>query len=216
MSVVVALMVEVCLGTFMSPQARAQANASDVHCGLGPPPNSDDFVAWNARRQQQTRERGYELVCDADLERYDIPWKTRPLDSVRLVFEPIDLARTPFAMLEDKGNQVETIADKRSRLYRRFGLSDGHVVVLSEHDMSADHSHSWRDPKDEPERVGTRPARLVVLQTPSGKAVSNHLDRRTARLRTVGRCQRRPGPKSARAYVRAGRLATAVQAQLPE
>lgn len=173
MGVVMALAVVVCLGNFTRPHARAQANAPDGHCGLGPPPSAHDFVAWNVRRQQQTRERGYELVCDADLERYDIPWKMRPLGGARLAFEPVDLARTPFATLEDEGNQVETIGDKRSRLYRRFDLSDGHVVVLSEHDMSADHSHSWRDPNDEPERVGTLPARLVVLQTPSGKAVSN-------------------------------------------
>jgi hypothetical protein len=71
------------------------------------------------------------------------------------------------------GNQVETITGKRSRLYRRFGLPDGRVVVLSEHDMLADHIHTWRDPKDEPERIGTLPARLVVLQTPSGKAISS-------------------------------------------
>jgi hypothetical protein len=173
MYVVMALVVGVCLGTFTRPYARAQANAPDVRCGLGPPPNAYDFVAWNARRQQQTRERGYELVCDAGLERYDIPWKMRPLGGARLAFKPVDLARTPFARFEDQGNQIETIGDKRSRLYRRFGLSDGHVVVLSEHDMSADHSHSWRDPKDEQERVGTLPARLVVLQTPSGKAVSS-------------------------------------------
>lgn len=173
MRVVMALVMEVCLGTFTCPHASEQANAQDVRCGLGPPPNAYNFVAWNARRQQQMRERGYELVCDADLARYDIPWKMRPLGGTRLAFEPVDLARTPFAMLEDDGNQVETIGDKRSRLYRRFGLSDGHIVVLSEHDMSADHSHSWRDPKDEPERVGTLPARLIVLQTPSGKAVSS-------------------------------------------
>src|SRR5207244_2697534 len=37
----------------------------------------------------------------------------------------------------------------------------------------ADHLHTWRAPEDEPERVGTLPARLVVLQTPSGKAVSD-------------------------------------------
>jgi hypothetical protein len=152
--------------------AQAQAQPG-VRCGLGPPPNAPDFAAWNARREQETRERGYELVCDANLSRYDIPWKMRTLGKTRLEFEPVDLARTPFAALEARGNQVETITGKRSRLYRRFGLPDGRVVVLSEHDLSADHIHTWRDPKDEPERIGTLPARLVVLQTPSGKAVSS-------------------------------------------
>jgi hypothetical protein len=175
--VALALLAAVGAGTLSRPRAQAQAPAQadppGMHCGLGPPPNAPDFAAYNARRQQETRERRYELVCDADLGRYGIPWKMRPLGETRLAFEPVDLARTPFAALEDKGNQVETVVGKRSRLYRRFGLPDGHIVVLSEHDMSADHLHSWRDPKDEPERVGALPARLVVLQTPSGKAVSD-------------------------------------------
>jgi hypothetical protein len=154
----------------LEAQVRARP---DVRCGLGPPPNRPGFAAWEARRQQEVRERGYELVCDANLSRYDIPWKMRPLSAARLAFEPVDLARTPFTALENKGNQVETIVDKRARLYRRFGLPDGHEVVLSEHDLSADHVHTWRDPKDEPERIGNLPARLVVLQTPSGRSVSD-------------------------------------------
>jgi len=38
--------------------------------------------------------------------------------------------------------------------------------------MSADGGSSWRDPKDEPERINGPAARLVVLEDPSGKAVS--------------------------------------------
>jgi hypothetical protein len=144
-----------------------------VRCGLGPPPGDPDFAAYQARRWQDMAERGYELVCDADLQRYDIPWKMHSLGGLHLAFEPVDLSHTPFAALEDKGNQVETVVGKRARLYRRFGLPDGHVVVLSEHDLSADHLHTWRDPKDEPERVGKLRARLVVLQTPSGRALSD-------------------------------------------
>ena len=45
-------------------------------------------------------------------------------------------------------------------------------VTLFEHDMSADGSRSWRDPKDEPERINGMPARLVVMEAASGKAVS--------------------------------------------
>jgi len=155
-------------------RAFGQAQAEPgVACGLDPPPNAPDFAAYQARRRHEMAARGYELVCDADLDRYDIPWKRRPLSAARLAFEPIDLAHTSFAALEHKGNQVETIGDTRSRLYRRFGLPDGRIVVLSEHDMSADHSHRWRDPNDEPERIGKLPARLVVLQTTSGRAVSD-------------------------------------------
>jgi len=154
-------------------QARAQASAGDVACGLGPPPGSPGFAQAMARHEAEVRARGYELVCDANLARYDIPWKMRPLPDTRLAFEPVDLSRTPFARLEDMGNQVETVMGVRARLYRRFGLPDGHTVVLSEHDLSADGIHTWRAPKDEPERVDGRPARLVVLQTASGRAVSD-------------------------------------------
>jgi hypothetical protein len=38
--------------------------------------------------------------------------------------------------------------------------------------MSADGTRSSRDPQDEPERINGLPARLVVLQAASGKAVS--------------------------------------------
>lgn len=149
-----------------------QAQAADVSCGLGPPPGSPNFAAAMARREAEVRERGYELVCEGDLARYDIPWKTRPLADTRLAFAPVDLAHTPFARFEDMGNQVETIVGKRSRLYRRFRMPDGHSLVLSEQDMSADGTHMQRDPKDEPERVNGLAGRLGIFQTPSGKAVS--------------------------------------------
>ncbi|MBA5689851.1 hypothetical protein [Rugamonas apoptosis] len=45
-------------------------------------------------------------------------------------------------------------------------------MTLFEHDMSADGTHAYRRPEDEPERINGLPARLVVLQAPSGKAVS--------------------------------------------
>jgi hypothetical protein len=38
--------------------------------------------------------------------------------------------------------------------------------------MSADGIHSFRNPKDEPERVNDSPARLVVMQAPNGQAMS--------------------------------------------
>jgi len=63
--------------------------------------------------------------------------------------------------------------DVPSRLYRGFRLPDGHVLTLSEQDMSADGSSTWRDPKDEPERINGLPARLTVLEAPSGSAVSH-------------------------------------------
>jgi hypothetical protein len=152
---------------------RAQAQADGVACGLGPPPGSPGFAEAVARRAAEVRERGYELVCDANLARYDIPWKMRPLSETQLAFEPVDLSRTPFARYENMGNQVETVLSVRARLYRRFRLPDGHILVLSEHDLSADGIHTWRDPNDEPERIHGLPARLVVLHTASDRAVSD-------------------------------------------
>jgi hypothetical protein len=152
---------------------HAQEQAGGVACGLGPPPGSPGFAEAVARRAAEVRKRGYELVCDANLARYDIPWKMRPLSETPLAFEPVDLSRTPFARYENMGNQVETVLGVRARLYRRFRLPDGHILVLSEHDLSADGIHTWRDPNDEPERIRGLPARLVVLQTASGRAVSN-------------------------------------------
>jgi hypothetical protein len=153
--------------------ARTYAQTPGTACGLGPPPGSPGYAEAVARHEAEVRQRGYELVCDANLARYDIPWKMRPLSETRLAFEPVDLARTPFARLEDMGNQVETVTGVRARLYRRFRLPDGHMVVLSEHDLSADGIHTWRDPRDEPERINGLPARFVVLQTASGRAVSD-------------------------------------------
>lgn len=159
-------------GRFALARAQAQVRVSGPSCGLGPPPGSPGFAKAVAGREAEARAHGYEVVCDADLARYDIPWKLRPLAEARPAFEPVDLAHTPFAGFEDMGNQVETIVGKRARLYRRFRLPDGHTLVLSEEDMSADGSHMQRDPKDEPERINGMPGRLTILQTPSGKAIS--------------------------------------------
>jgi hypothetical protein len=171
--VLLAAVAALALGVDEFAYARGHAPAGETACGLGPPPGSPGYAEAMARHEAEVRERGYELVCDANLVRYDIPWKRRPMSETRLAFEPVDLTRTPFARLEDMGNQVETVSGVRARLYRRFRLPDGHMVVLSEHDLSADGLHVWRDPKDEPERINGRPARLVVLQTASGRAVSD-------------------------------------------
>ena len=52
-------------------------------------------------------------------------------------------------------------------------MPDAHTVTLFEWDMSVDGASSWRDPKDEPERINGLPARLVILQAPSGQAISH-------------------------------------------
>ena len=82
------------------PQRSAMRPVPGMRCGLGPPPGSSDFAAALAGREADMRTRGYQLVCDADLARYDIPWKLRPLADARPEFEPVALAHTPFRGLQ--------------------------------------------------------------------------------------------------------------------
>lgn len=126
-----------------------------------------------AAHELQTRRDGFEHVCRGELARFDIALGALDRATGKLAFTPVDLRGTPFAKLQSLGGSAEQIADVPSRLYRGFRTADGHRLILSEHDMSADGSRAWRDPKDEPERIEGAPARLVVLQDASGAAVSH-------------------------------------------
>lgn len=149
-------------------------SSEDVSCGLGPPPDADAFGAFEAAAASQVQRLGYTKVCAGNLERYQIDGELRPMTEVvpELQFRPVELANTPFHSFTNLGALAESVSKVNSRLYRSFKMPDGHTVTLFEHDMSADGTHSYRDPKDEPERVNDAPARLVVLQVPEGKAVS--------------------------------------------
>jgi hypothetical protein len=160
-----------CLLAFTIPAAAAAAPA----CGLGPPPGSPGFAAAQVREAAEVARTGYQRVCDANLTRYDgAAYGLRPLPSASrgLAFRPLDLAGTPFAAYTLVGAAPESVGSVASRLYRVFRMNDGHVLTLFEHDMSADGSSMQRDPADEPERIKGLPARLIVLQGESGKAVS--------------------------------------------
>jgi hypothetical protein len=128
--------------------------------------------ADRSRHAAGTRNDGVEHVCAIDLDRYDISFQSLARATRKLAFTPVDLTHTPFAQFESLGGRAESVIDVRSRLYRGFRMPDGHEVTLFEHDMSADGTRSWRDPKDEPERINGLPARLVVKEAASGKAVS--------------------------------------------
>lgn len=125
-----------------------------------------------AAYELEARRNGFEHVCEGDLARFDISFKSLASATRKLAFTPVDLTHTPFAQFESLGGRAESVVDVPSRLYRGFRMPDGHRVTLLEHDMSADGSRAWRDPKDEPERINGRPARLVVMESPSGAAVS--------------------------------------------
>jgi hypothetical protein len=142
-------------------------------CGLGLPPGAPGFAEAEARREAEVRKNGFLRVCEANLERYEISFSPMSLATKGLAFQPVDLTRTPFAQFESLGGMAEGVNDTKSRLYRGFRMPDGHTLTLFEHDMSADGSRIWRNPKDEPERINGLPARMVVLQAGSGKAFSN-------------------------------------------
>jgi hypothetical protein len=142
-------------------------------CGLGPPPGAPGFAEARAREAAEVKRDGFLRVCAANLARYHIVFRAERVADARLAFAPLDLARTPFATFATLGLDVEEIVGIRSRLYRGFRMPDGHVLTLSEQDMSADGTSMTRAPEDEPERINGLPARLTVLQGPGGAAVSH-------------------------------------------
>ena len=125
-----------------------------------------------AARDLQVSREGFERVCEGDLGRFDISLGAIERATRKLAFAPVELNRTPFAKLAPLGGKVEFIGDVASRLYRGFRTPEGHRLILSEHDMSADGTRTWRDPKDEPERINGLPARLNVVQDSTGAAIS--------------------------------------------
>lgn len=145
---------------------------SGESCGLGPPPGTQGFVEAEARRAAEIRENGFLRVCDANLERYQIPFRPLPAAANRLAFQPVDLSRTPFARFEPVGGLSEDIDGIKSRFYRGFRMPGGQTVTLFEHDMSADGVRMWHDPKEWTERVNGQEAHLAVFQSGSGKAFS--------------------------------------------
>jgi hypothetical protein len=133
---------------------------------------SEDHARNAAAREALSQKNGYRMMCRGDLSRYDISLRSLEKATRKLAFTPLDLTHTPFAQLEIIGALAEHMWDVPSVLYRGFRLPDGHTMILYEHDLSADGTSTWRDPKDEPERIKGMPARLVVMEEPSGKAVS--------------------------------------------
>jgi len=152
--------------------AVAIACGTVVRTGVREYQCSVDRSRHAATHAADTLRNGFERVCAADLDRFDISFQSLARATRKLAFTPVDLTHTPFARFESLGGRAESVNDIRSRLYRGFRMPDGHRITLFEHDMSADGSRSWRDPKDEPERINGLPARLVVLEDTSGTAVS--------------------------------------------
>ncbi|GGX95042.1 hypothetical protein GCM10007386_27540 [Pseudoduganella dura] len=141
-------------------------------CGLGLPPDAPGFAEAEARIALESKQKGYQQVCDANLERYRIRFQPLAATLENLAFQPVDLSRTPFARFRSLGALPERSNGRHTGVYRGFRTTDGHKVTLFEQDMSVDGISRWRDPKDEPERINGLPARLDVFHTPAGKALS--------------------------------------------
>jgi hypothetical protein len=150
----------------------AAACARLVHTGLNEYRCSEDRAQHAVAYAAQAQRNGYERVCGGGLARFDVAFLPNAIATRNLAFTPVDLTRTPFARLDSLGSRAETAVGVRSRLYRGFRMPDGHRLTLYEEDMSANGLTSWRNPKDEPERINGLAARLVVMEDPSGKAVS--------------------------------------------
>ena len=153
-------------------QASPSSNGT-LSCGLGLPPGTLGFAEAEAKLALEAKKKGYLRVCDADLERFRISFLPLATEIKNLAFQPVALASTEFASFVSLGGKVEPVSAVRSRLYRGFRTSEGHIVTLLEHDMSADGSSMHRAPQDELELINGSPARLSVFQTPAGKAISH-------------------------------------------
>jgi len=131
-----------------------------------------EYACQTSRSSESRQAEGFERVCPGDLARWDVGFLPNFIATRNLAFTPVDLTHTPFAGLESLGARAETAIGVRSRLYRGFRLPDGHRLTLYEEDMSSNGITTSRRPEDEPERINGLPARLVVMEAPSGKAVS--------------------------------------------
>lgn len=154
----------------------AQPSTSDP-CGLGPPPGTPEFATEQARQAVELASRGYFLVCEANLARFDISTSLQApgVAMKRLAFAPVDLSATAFARLRLLGAATERPASRRkgdTMLYRSFDMGNGRTITLSEVDMSVEGIQTFRRPEDEPERINGLPARLAIFQTESGRAIS--------------------------------------------
>lgn len=144
-----------------------------LSCGLGLPPGSPGFAEAQAKELAEAKMHGYLRVCDANLDRFRIAFLPSAAIMGSLAFQPVELRGTAFAQFESLGAMAEPDDASGARLYRGFRMANGRTVTLFEHDMSVKGTSSWRDPKDEPERINGMPARFSVLQAPSGNAISH-------------------------------------------
>ena len=152
------------------------ALAQTLFCGLGPPPGSPGFAQHEQAQDQQRRTLGYVLVCDENLRRFDYASMAKPLKEAagRLAFTPVPLDSTPFKDFVALGGMPDMFmgAAGPAALHRTFRTPQGHIVDLFEWDMSVAGGQITARADLQTEQVNGTPAQIIVLQAPSGKAVS--------------------------------------------
>jgi hypothetical protein len=152
--------------SLVAPAGAAPQQAPREYC------STDQFRSAATLALQVQRE-GFELRCREDLERFHISFGPLENATRKLAFTPVELAHTPFSGLKVLGGKMEFQFGVPSRLYRGFRTASGHQLTLLEHDMAADGSNVWRNPRDEPERINGLPARLAVWEDSSGAAFTD-------------------------------------------
>lgn len=159
----------------LAPLESSAQPAPQVSCGSSPPPGSPGFAEHEQLQEQQRATLGYSLVCDDILRRYDHVAAAQPLPAVtaRLAFKPVALEDTPFRNFEVVGGVAELPGDAGASAVRRiFRTTAGRVIDLREWDLSVLGGEVFSKRELQTEQVNGAPAQLVVLQAPSGRAVS--------------------------------------------
>ena len=175
-SMKVALIACVMLAMFATPSfSSGSIDKKEVFCGLGPPPGSSTFVEHQRRQNEQRKALGYLLVCNDALRQYDYASLVRPLDQAtkNLAFTPVKLESTPFSRLQLLGAIPDHFGDAGpSALHRTFRSTSGDVIDLFESVTTGEGSVVFHNPANLTKRINGLPAQLVILQAPSGRAVS--------------------------------------------
>lgn len=148
---------------------------AESSCGLGPPPGAPGFEAHERAQEESRRSLGYLPVCE-DYWMFAHASDARSLKSATkgLAFTPVPLDSTPFKDFLVIGGRADQFGGPAgpTLLHRTFRTPQGHVVDLSESDMSVSGGSVKFRADLLKEQVSGAPAQLTVLQAPSGKAVS--------------------------------------------
>ena len=151
-------------------------SATEIFCGMGPPPGTATFAQYNSRQETQRVSLGYVLVCEATLDRFRFSDHARPQVQSRrkVAFVTTDLSNTIFSALESIGVISDHFSDAGALSLRQvFKTRDGSTVSAFEWDMAAaGGSVRWPSEGEKISVLGNA-ARRTTLRTTSGKTYSS-------------------------------------------